>query len=151
MTELIPYKGFDDISFDMTIDEVRKLLRHKDIRFNTEQWSNKGCTPEVPWEIIRAGQDISLFFAKGRMFKIYFENGFSGHLNNGISLGMKVEEAKAIDPSLQYNEWDEDYISNYGYWLEDDIETQRIVSITIFIREVEDDELFFKYEWCSKK
>lgn len=149
MNNVIPYKGFNDITFEMSFKEVKTLLKEKLIKFNTENWPNKGCTPEVAWDIIRIGQDISIFFAKGRMFKIYFENGFTGALANGISLGMNINDAEAIDPTIQYDDWEEVYTSDQGYWLEDDVETGEIISITIFIKELEDDDLFYKYEWCD--
>lgn len=149
MKNVIPYKGFSDITFDMSFDEVKKLLREKRIPFNVENWPNKGCSPEVAWDIIRVGKDISIFFAKNRMFKIYFENGFEGNLENGISLGMSIKDAETIDPTIQYDDWEEIYSSDLGYWLEDDVETGEIISITIFIKELEDDDLFFKYDWCN--
>ncbi|MBP5094001.1 MAG: hypothetical protein J6332_08135 [Abditibacteriota bacterium] len=148
MINVIPYQGVDDITFNMSFNEVKNLLRGKGLKFRTEHWPNKGCTPEVAWDIIRLGDDISIFFAKNRMFKIYFENNFPGSLSNGISLGMTIEDAKAIDPTIKYDDWEETYISRSGYWLEDDVESGRIISITVFIKELEDDEVFFKYEWC---
>ncbi|MBP5738278.1 MAG: hypothetical protein J6X38_04275, partial [Abditibacteriota bacterium] len=137
-----------DITFNMSFNEVKNLLRGKGLKFRTEHWPNKGCTPEVAWDIIRLGDDISIFFAKNRMFKIYFENNFPGSLSNGISLGMTIEDAKAIDPTIKYDDWEETYTSRSGYWLEDDVESGGIISITVFIKELEDDEVFFKYEWC---
>ncbi len=150
MIEVRPYQGFEDITFDVSFDEVCNILKDNGVLFNTENWPNKGCTPEVAWDIIRIGKDISFFFAKGKMFKIYCENGFEGRLENGISLGMPLETAKTIDPSLQYDEWEETYVSSNGYWLEDDVETGDIISITVFIKELEDDDVFFKYEWCER-
>ena len=82
------------------------------------------------------------------MFKIYFENNFDGSLSNGIALGMPIEDAEAIDPTIKYDDWEEVYTSKSGYWLEDDVESGRIITITIFIKELEDDEVFFKYGWC---
>ena len=149
MMEIIPYKGFDEITFEMSFEEVKTLFREKHIKFNTENWPNKGCTPEVAWDIIRVGKDISIFFAKSRMFKVYFENDFAGHLNNGIYLGMNIKDAKVIDPSIQYDDWEEIYTSDYGYWLEDDVENSEIISITIFIKELEDTDVFFEYDWCK--
>lgn len=149
MMIVIPYKGFGDISFKMSFDDVKKHLRKKQIHFHTENWPNKGCDPEVAWDIIRIGKDISIFFAKNRMFKIYFENGFSGSLENGISLGMHIKDAKAIDDTIQYDDWEEVYTSEQGYWLEDDVENGKIISMTIFIKELEDDDVFFRYDWCK--
>lgn len=149
MMNIVPYKGFGDITFEMSFDEVKGLLRKKQIKFNTENWSNKGCDPEVAWDIIRVGRDISIFFARNRMFKIYFENGFSGRLENGISLGMNIKNAKMLDDTIEYDDWEEVYTSGLGYWLEDDVESGEIISITVFIKELEDDDVFFRYEWCN--
>ena len=147
--KIVPYKGVDDITFEMSFDEVKNLLRERQINFNTENWPNKGCDPEVAWDIIRIGNDISIFFAKNRMFKIYFENDFSGVLINGISLGMNINEAKLLDDTIEYDDWEEIYTSDLGYWLEDDVENGEIISITIFIEELEDDDEFFRYDWCN--
>ena len=64
MKNIILYKGFDDITFDLKFNEVKRLLREKFVEFNTEHWQNKGCTPEVAWDIIRIGKDISIFFCQ---------------------------------------------------------------------------------------
>ena len=42
MKNITPYKGFSDITFDMSFDEVKGLLREKRIQFNIENWPNKG-------------------------------------------------------------------------------------------------------------
>ena len=46
-----------------------------------------------------------------------------------------------------YNDDEEDYESELGYWVEDDLDTNRIMRITIFIKEVLDEEVFFTYDW----
>ena len=45
---------------------------------------------------------------------------------------MKMSELEEIDKSLKYNEDDEDFVSKNGYWIEDDLDTGKICSITIF-------------------
>ncbi|MBR0225546.1 MAG: hypothetical protein IJL92_05765 [Thermoguttaceae bacterium] len=151
MGKATPYQGVGEITFDMSLSEVLKYLHEKGLRYHLEKWPNKGCSPEVAWDIVRVGKDVSFFFARDRMFKIYFENGFSGSLVNGISLGMKIEEAETIDPTIRYDDWEEIYTSDLGYWLEDDVESGEIISISIFIKELENDEVFFKYEWCDRR
>lgn len=151
MIEIVPYYGFGNFNFQMPFDEVCKLLKANQVKYQTEHWPNKGCTPEVAWDIIRIGKDVSLFFAKGKMFKAYFENAFPGMLTNGIRLGMTIEEAQQIDPSIVFDDWEETYASDQGYWLEDDAESGKIISIAVFIKELEDDDTFFKYEWCVKE
>jgi len=83
------------------------------------------------------------------MFKIYLENGFDGRLENGITLGMKINDAMMLDNTIEYDDWEEVFTSDRGYWLEDDPEKGVIISITIFIRALEDDDVFFRYDWCS--
>ena len=61
----------------------------------------------------------------GKLFKIVLWQDYSGSLPNGISIGMQVSEAKTLDPTLEYDEWNEDYESSSGYWLEDDAENGR--------------------------
>jgi len=149
MMIITPYAGTESIKFTMSFDEVREYLKQQKIQFNIERWPNKGCTPEVAWDIIRIGKDVSIFFAKGKMFKMYFENGYAGALENGIKLGMTIEEASQIDRTIKFDDWEEDYASDFGYWLEALAGSEKIVSITIFIKEVEDDELFYSYRWCE--
>jgi hypothetical protein len=150
MDNIIPYIGCGDFLFDKNIDEIKAILKGKCLKYSIEHWPNKGCTPEVAWDIIRIDDKISMFFAKEKMFKIYFENGFEGVLPNGISLGQRLDEAVKTDQSLKYDEWNEEYVSEHGYWIEDDIETGRIISISIFIKALENDEYFYSYDWCNQ-
>lgn len=53
----------------MSFDELRNYLKMQKVIFNTEHWPNKGCTSEVAWNIIRIGDYLSIFFARGKMFK----------------------------------------------------------------------------------
>ena len=62
---------------------------------------------------------------------------------------MPIDEARKIDSSIRYDDWEEEYVSDNGYWLEDDPETHSIISISIFIKEVEDDNAFYSYQWCE--
>jgi hypothetical protein len=64
-------------------------------------------------------------------------------LTNGIKIGTPIEDALLIDNTIKYDDWEEEYVSEKGYWLE----TEEVISIAIFIKEVEDD-VFYSYEWC---
>lgn len=144
-----PYSGIGNITFRMSYDETREYLKANSIKYSVDLWDNKGCDPEVPWKIIRIDDCISLFYAKGKMFKICLENNYTGLLENGIRIGMSINEAQEIDPSIIFEDDEEYYSSDLGYWLEDDIETKAIISITIFIKEILDDDLFFSYQWTQ--
>ena len=142
-----PFEGLDEIKLLSSLDDVKNYLKKNNIRFTVEYQSNKGCEPEIPWIILHVENSISLMFAKDKLWQIYLEEKYAGSLPNGIRIGMPVEEALKIDPSLKYNDWDEDFESDDGYWIEDDLANNTVLSIAVFIKEVLDDDIFYRYEW----
>ena len=150
-TETIePYKGTKHLNLSMTYDEIRNFLKREGINYSVELWDNRNCNPPVPWKIIRIKGKVSLFFAKESMFKICFEEDYAGSLINGIKTGMLLEKAKAIDNSLVFDDEEEEYQSDEGYWIEDNVDTHNVSIISIYISEVLDDEEFFSYRWADK-
>lgn len=144
---IIPFTGTEMITFDMSYDQVRDRLKESKIGYNVDLRPNKGCTPEVPWKIIRANNSVSVFFANEKMFKIDFGSSSNGILNNGVKVGMNIDDAMRIDPTLEYNDLEEYYESSSGYWLFTDSGSDIITNITVFIEAVLDDDVFFSYNW----
>ena len=145
--KIIPFEGLGQIKLLSSTQDVQEYLKTNHIKFSIEYQSNKGCDPEVPWTMIHIQDSITLSFAKDKLWEIYVEEKFSGTLPNGIKIGMPLEEALKIDPSLKYDDWNEDYHSENGYWIEDNLDNNTVLSITIFIKEVLDEEVFYRYEW----
>ena len=81
-----------------------------------------------------------------KLFKIVVFEGYIGSLDNGIKTGMLISKALEKDSSLCYDDWNEDYESD-GYWIEEDNATSAVSSISIFIPEVLNDEVFEQYCW----
>ena len=145
---IIPFVGIESIKLYQTLAEVKKILSEEGIGYREELWSSQSETVPNPWTVIIIDNAMSLFFAKnGKLFKIVLWQDYSGSLPNGISTGMQVSEAKTLDPTLEYDEWNEDYESSSGYWLEDDAENGDIISISIFIRELLDEDQFDYSNW----
>lgn len=147
---IIPYIGTDTFILGMNLMKARTILKENGIPFS--QWidPHKGCTPEIPWTFISiAEKSILLTFAEGILFEITFEQNYSGGLANGIHIGTNMEEVNRIDPSLKYNDDDEVFVSRSGYWIEDDLDTNKIMSITVFLPEIEQED-FFEYKWVEK-
>lgn len=146
---IIPYIGIGEIKLGMSIELVRNFLKNRHTEF--DQWvePNKGMVPEIPWTFIRIENSIVLAFAEDILFEIYLENKYRGKLPNGISIDMKMTDAKQIDQTLEYNDDEEDFVSKDGYWLGDLVDTGKVISITIFLPEVEKDD-FFEYNWVKK-
>ena len=149
MNKILPYSVYGEYKLSMTLDEVKQKLNNDRIKFRQEHWDNKGCTPEVAWDIVKIDNTMSMFFAKNKMFKMYFETPSFWMIENGISTKMTIDEAKAIDRSILYNDDEEDYESPNGYWFEESLDTGKIESITIFIKEILDDDEFYSYEWTK--
>ena len=145
---ITPYVGIDSIKLYQKIAEVKSVLQFSGILFREEIWSAKSETIPNPWTVLVIDNVMSLFFAKnGKLFKMVFWEGYQGSLPNGISLGMPIDEAKSLDPSLSFDDWNEIYQSENGYWIEDSIETKTVMSISIFIKELLDDDNFDYCTW----
>ncbi len=145
---IIPYVGIESIKLYQRISEIKHFLKSEGITYREEMWSAESETVPNPWTVLVIDNIISLFFAKNeKLFKIVFWNGYRGSLPNGISLGTSIEDAKTMDPSLQYDDWNEIYLSNNGYWIEDNIDTKTVLSISIFIEELLDEDTFDYCNW----
>ena len=147
--EIIVFERMGDFSLYSDIASVKKLLSDVGSTYTEEVWSNAECTHPVPWTILRIDAGLVLFFAKDRLFKICVFDNNDYVLPSGIYTGLSMDEAQRKDPALTYNDWDEDWQSTEGYWIEDDLETNTVSSISIFIKEVLDDDIFDTYEWCN--
>ena len=143
---LQPYVGINDLNLYDTEDNIRAILKEQSMSFNVDVWDNRECSVQVPWTIYQLENGISLFFANHKLFKIVAGYPFEGKLSNGIFIGMLMDEAKKIDGLLSFNEWNEDYESPEGYWIEDDPASNTVLTLSVFIREI-DDECFEKYQW----
>ena len=139
--------GLESIKLYSNYDDVIKFLKDNNISYNYEFWPNTGCTPEIPWKVLRIQNSISLFFAKDKLWKILLENDYKGSLNNGLKLGMNMEDALKADSSLKYDDWEEVYTSDNYYDIEDNLDDNTILSISVYIKELLDEETFYKYEW----
>ena len=145
---LVPFKGAESVQLYQTIDVVRATLDKYQTGYTIELWESASETVPNPWKVIVVEGVISLFFAKNnKLFKIVAWENYSGSLPNGVTIGMNIADAQKLDTTLIYSDWNEDYESETGYWVEDDVESGKITSISIFIKEVFDEENFDYCEW----
>ena len=145
---IIPYIGIESIKLYQKLNEIKSLLQSEGITYREEIWSAESETVPNPWTVLVIDNIMSLFFAKNeKLFKIVFWEGYRGSLPNGISLSSSIEDAKIIDPSLRFDDWNEIYQSTNGYWIEDNIDTKTVLSISIFIEELLDEDTFDYCNW----
>ena len=147
---MTPFVGVGNVKLLSKLDDLRAYLKSNKIPHQMEVWPNKGCTPEVPWTILRVEGCLSFFFAKGLLWKIEAERGYEGSLPNGIRIGMKMDEAERIDETLEYDDWNEGWHSKFGYWLVDSVETKEVEILCVFIKELLDEDLFDTYAWTER-
>lgn len=147
-TSIKPFEGLNEIKLYDSLSKTKDFLNKNNINYNLEIWKAEEETIPNPWTVLFIGNSINLYFAANdKLFKIYCANDFNGSLPNGINLETSLEEAKKIDVSLKYNDDGEDYESSQGYWVEDDLDTGKILSITVYIKEILDDNLFDSLKW----
>lgn len=146
---IIPYKGTETIKLGMTLSEVRDYLKQNKIPFNQTMDSNKDCTPPIPWVYITVDSSLSMSFVKDVLFEMSFEAKYEGKLPNGAGIGTDMKEMESLDPTLEYDDDDEVFVSENGFWIVDDIDTGKVQTITVFIEEVTSDD-FFEYKWCDR-
>ena len=145
-TPIIPYRGTGIFELNADYNEMISRIQAANIGYDVEVREHDD-TVDPPWTILTLGEDdIELFFAKDRLWKIVLLNSFKGALPNGINLDTSIADAKKIDPKLKFNDWDEIYESSEGYWLEYSYVTERLSWISIFIPAVERDD-FYEYKW----
>ena len=145
--KIVPFKCVDDFELLMSKSTIESLLRDKGVNYCEETWDNSDCTVSVNWIVLRAENGINFFFAKDKLFKMYVEHPYEGELPNGIRVGMNMDDAIKIDKQLSFDDWEEEWISPNGYWIEDSIDNNTVLNISVFIPKLLDDELFDKYNW----
>ncbi|MDO4501384.1 MAG: hypothetical protein Q4B60_08975 [Erysipelotrichaceae bacterium] len=143
---LIPYKGLGKLCLYESYDKVLSVLDETGIDYSIAVQDNSECTVNYNWRIVSINGCIRLFFSEGnyKLFKICATEGTEISLPNGIYAGMKLEDALKLDSSLQFDEWDEIYISAEGYYLEDSLETEKVVSINVHVKEIDDAD----FDYC---
>lgn len=149
--DLIPNVGIKDIQIGMEMKEVEKLLNKENIPYKFEEDKHEN-TDKIPWFFLIIENYMTFYFVKNILWKIDVSGNFKGKLKNGIKIGMKIEEAKKLDHCLKYDDWEENYISNCDYLLEDNYENQVIEYIAIGIKEgiTNDIDEFYKFDWIKR-
>ena len=146
--DIIPFEGVGKFKLYSSVAEVKKILDEEKISYSEKIIDNKACTPPDPWFELYIKDTIGFWFVRDKLFEIWVDKNFKGSLPNGLKIGMTIEDACKIDTELKFDDWEENWQSPLGYWIENEA-TPQIISISIFIKEAfYDDDLFYSYEWC---
>jgi hypothetical protein len=136
---ILPWEGIGNIKLYATINDFKEIVEaEKTIRF--EYFKNL-VRYEVPGKIY-------LFFntINGKLFKITALEQYRGALFGNIKMGMNIEDVLNIEPSFQYDDFEEVYCSPKGIYIETNAEDNTVRWISVFIKEFEQDD-FEKGNW----
>ena len=147
---ILPYKGLESFKFGDKIESVRLMLKKEKISVVQCMGEKQYIHPELKNETIVIKDSIKLYFVDGILFEIGLENGFKGHLPNGICIGMDIDKAVTVDPDLEYDDDEEAFVSSKGYTIIDDVTSNLVSYIEIYVPEVENSEEFFQYDWLER-
>ncbi|SCM83024.1 conserved hypothetical protein [uncultured Sporomusa sp.] len=130
---IVPWEGIGNIKLYSTIDELKKIVEDKDTR-RFEYYENL-VRYEVPGKIY-------LFFnlINRKLFKITALEKYQGALFEQIKMGMHIREVLQIEPSFQYDEFEEVYCSPKGIYIETDAEHNTVQWISVFVKELEQED-----------
>ncbi len=148
--KIIPFVGIDDIKLGSKLNDVVQILKKHGIKYCIGVKPNKRCTKKIPRETIYIENYMSLIFADNILWQINFKEEFKGKLDNGIKIGTDVKDLNKFDETIKFNDWDEVWESDHGYWLYDIAESEKIYTFTIFIKECLNDDEFYSYDWIKK-
>ncbi|MDE7231384.1 MAG: hypothetical protein K2N56_12980, partial [Oscillospiraceae bacterium] len=87
--------------------------------------------------------------ANNKLFKIALGEGYKGSMNGVVTLGKSEEELYKLYPGLWYDDFEELFWTDplKGFFFETDPVTHLNTWVNIYIKEMEFDDVFFRYEW----
>lgn len=140
--EIKPFIGTDVFKLGSSFETVKSMLKAQKILFLQSVDVREFNNIRSYWTCLTIDDSITLCFAEGILFEIVFENDYVGKLTNGAYIGMSISELISLDNSLVFLEDEEYYRSELGYWIEDDLNTNTISTITVFLKEIEETDFF---------
>lgn len=94
---------------------------------------------------------VMLFYAKpnNKLFKIALGKGYKGKMNGVDVIGKSEDELYKMFPGLWFDDFEELFFTDplQGFFFETDPVTHLATWVNVYIKEMEDDSIFFGYEW----
>ena len=136
---IIPWIGLGNIKLYETIKNIKPLIAQENV---------KGFLYDKFLIRYELEDEVYLFFnlLNGKLFKLTALKKYKGMLLNQIKIGMNIRELLKIEPSFEYEDFEEVYVSPKGIFVEINPDTEDIMWISVFIRELETPN-FMQAEW----
>lgn len=95
---------------------------------------------------IKGSVDLWFNLINGKLFKITASKGYKGLLFDKIHIGMHIDEVLQIEPSFEYDDFEEVYFSPKGIYIETDPVENTVLWISVYVKEI-DNEDFNRGKW----
>lgn len=82
----------------------------------------------------------------GRLFKITALENYTGKIFDKIHIGMHIDDVLKIEPSFEYDDFEEVYCSPKGIFIETDPVEHTVLWISVYVKELDDDD-FERGNW----
>ena len=129
---IVPFEGFGEIKLYSTREELRELLEGEAVE---EEIINND------WIRYDIQNSVELFFhlKNNKLFRITTLDNYQGKLFEKIGVGTTEKELLEVEPSFVYDDFEEVWESEKGIFIEMDAETNTVRWISVYIRELDDD------------
>lgn len=136
---IVPFEGFGEIKLYRTRDELHELLEGETVE--AEIINNDWIRYDIQ-------NSVELFFhlKNNKLFRITTLDNYQGKLFEKIGVGTTEKELLEVEPSFVYDDFEEVWESEKGIFIEMDAETNTVRWISVYIREL-DDENFENANW----
>ncbi|WZY01325.1 hypothetical protein NSQ26_04625 [Bacillus sp. FSL W7-1360] len=136
---IVPWKGMGGIKLYSHISEFFDTI---DELGESDVYLGKFL---IKYEL-EGSMDLWFNLMNGKLFKITALKGYNGKLFDKIHIGMHIEEVLKIEPSFEYDDFEEVYCSPKGIFIETDPVEHTVSWISVYVKEL-DDEGFDKGNW----
>ncbi|SFF40180.1 hypothetical protein SAMN04487969_13411 [Paenibacillus algorifonticola] len=130
---ILPWVGIGGLSLHSHISNYYPLLVNEDVQ---AKLLGKFL---IRYEI---NESVDLWFnlMNGKLFKITALNKYRGMLFGKIRIGMHINEVLSIEPSFEYDDFEEVYCSSKGIYIETNPVNETVMWISVFVRESENQD-----------
>ena len=130
---IVPWEGLGGFKLYSHISQFYDLIA------NMDEKSRLFTTFFIRYEI-KESVDLWFNLMNGKLFKITALKDFKGLLSNKIHIGMHIDEVLQVEPSFEYDDFEEVYVSSKGIYIETDPVEHTVLWISVFVKEIDNDD-----------
>lgn len=136
---IIPWEGMGGLKLYSSINELYSIIEK--------------CSKEpkllgkfLIWYEIDNSIDLWFNVVNGKLFKITAASRYKGTLFNKIKVGMHIQDVLKLEPSFEYDDFEEVYCSSKGVYIETDPVEEKVLWISVYIKEIDNPD-FGRGNW----